>query len=80
MKAFFAAYENSRTAVRLFDDLSFFRIPYGHNFVLLEKLNDNNQRLWYAQKAIENGWSQSLLTMWIESDFYNRQDKALKKL
>ena len=31
-------------------------IPWGQNILLLEKLKDPVQRLWYAQKAVENGW------------------------
>ena len=58
-------------------DLSTFNVPWGHNSVLLEKLKDTNQRLWYAKKSIENGWSRSVLEMWIESNLFNRQGKAI---
>lgn len=77
MKAFFDAYSKSRTAVRQIDNLPIFSIPWGHNVILLERIKDVEQRLWYAQKAIENGWSRSMLESWIESDLYNRQGKAL---
>jgi len=36
-------------------------IPWGHNIVLLFKLKDSAQRLWYAQQTIANGWSRSML-------------------
>jgi predicted nuclease of restriction endonuclease-like (RecB) superfamily len=52
-------------------------IPWGHNVTLLEKLNNANQRLWYAKQAIMNGWSRSMLEHWIESDLYSRQGKAV---
>jgi predicted nuclease of restriction endonuclease-like (RecB) superfamily len=52
-------------------------IPWGHNVTLLEKLNNTGQRLWYAQQAIANGWSRSMLEHWIESDLYSRQGKAV---
>jgi predicted nuclease of restriction endonuclease-like (RecB) superfamily len=61
--------EISATAVAL--------IPWGHNIILLEKLRDNKQRLWYAGKAVENGWSRASLVMWIESDLFRRQGKAI---
>jgi predicted nuclease of restriction endonuclease-like (RecB) superfamily len=32
-------------------------IPWGHNIVLLFKLKDPAQRLWYARMALEYGWS-----------------------
>ena len=33
------------------------QIPWGHNTTLLDKLSDNEERLWYAEKIAENGWS-----------------------
>jgi predicted nuclease of restriction endonuclease-like (RecB) superfamily len=53
------------------------QIPWGHNMVLLDKLQTPEQRLWYVKKTIENGWSRSVLSMWIESDLYSRQGKAI---
>ena len=52
-------------------------LPWGHNVVLLEKLRTTDQRLWYAQQAIANGWSRNMLEHWIESDLYARQGKAI---
>src|SRR5579863_873757 len=46
------------------------QIPWGHNLVILQKIENNDQRLWYVQKCLENGWSRSVLTMWIESNLY----------
>ncbi len=77
MKAFYEAYGNSRTAVRELEELPIFTIPWGHNVVLLQKLKNNDQRLWYAQKSIEYGWSRSMLETWIKSDLYNREGKAI---
>lgn len=53
------------------------QIPWGHNLVILEKVENNDQRLWYVQKCLENGWSRSVLTMWIESNLYGRQGRAV---
>ena len=52
-------------------------IPWGHNVVLLEKLEHHSQRLWYAQETTAHGWSRSMLLHWIESDLYSRQGKAI---
>ena len=38
---------------------------------------DPEQRIWYIQKTIENGWSRNVLTHQIESDLYSRQGSAL---
>ena len=53
------------------------QLPWGHNIAILEKLQSNAQRLWYIQQTIENGWSRASLVMWIESDLYSRQGKAV---
>ena len=42
-------------------------IPWGHNVVLLEQVKDPEERLWYAQAALQHGWSRSVLVHWIES-------------
>lgn len=52
-------------------------IPWFHNIILVEKLKDPAQRLWYAQETTRNGWSRSMLLHWIESDLYSRQGKAV---
>ncbi|MCX5922870.1 MAG: PDDEXK nuclease domain-containing protein [Candidatus Dependentiae bacterium] len=77
MKAFYAAYEIVSQAVTQLDDFAIFNIPWGHNVVLLFKLKDDKQRLWYAQKTIEYGWSRSMLETWIKSDLYKREGKAI---
>lgn len=53
------------------------QIPWGHNIALLQKLGTEEERSWYAQKTIENGWSRSVLLHWIESGLHKRQGKAL---
>ena len=51
-------------------------IPWGHNVVLVEQVKELPARLWYARKAVENGWSRSVLVHWIESGLYERQGKS----
>jgi len=53
------------------------QIPWGHNMVIMDKLENKDKRLWYVQKCLENGWSRSVLTLWIESNLYDRQGKAI---
>ena len=52
-------------------------IPWGHNVVIFEKVKDNSERLWYASKVTEHGWSRAVLTVQIESGLYQRQGKAI---
>jgi predicted nuclease of restriction endonuclease-like (RecB) superfamily len=51
-------------------------IPWGHNAVLLERVKDPAQRLWYAQQTIEHGWSRNVLVHQIESGLFERQGRA----
>lgn len=51
-------------------------IPWGHNAILLEKLSSTRERIWYARKTIEHGWSRAVLTHQIETRLYHRQGKA----
>lgn len=53
-------------------------IPWGHNVVLLEKIKDIQERLWYAEQTKINGWSRNILVHQIESDLYGRQATAVK--
>ena len=43
----------------------------------MHKFKNQEERLWYAQKAIENGWSRSMLETWIKSKLHSRQGKAV---
>jgi predicted nuclease of restriction endonuclease-like (RecB) superfamily len=52
-------------------------IPWGHNILLLQKLKDPAERLWYAHQTVANGWSRSTLQQWIESGLYSRQGGAV---
>ena len=43
------------------------QIPWSHNTVILDKVKDADQRVWYIQKTTENGWSHNVLIHQIES-------------
>lgn len=77
MLAFYEAYEKVAQAARQLDSLSIFNIPWFHNVIIVQKIRETKERLWYVQKAIENGWSRSVLEKWIKSNLYNREGKAI---
>jgi predicted nuclease of restriction endonuclease-like (RecB) superfamily len=56
------------------------QLPWGHIVLLIQKVNENTERDWYAGKAVEHGWSRSVLTMQIESYLYERQAKNDNKI
>lgn len=52
------------------------QLPWYHNIALLEKLKTEEERLWYARKAYEFGWSHNILSMQIDILAHQRQGKA----
>lgn len=60
-------------AVGKLDELPFFYIPWGHNREILDSTKDQEQRLWYANQIIKNGWSRNVLIHQIKSNLYQRQ-------
>jgi len=52
-------------------------IPWRHTIVLMEKFENIEDILWYAQKTIENGWSRSALEDAIKSGTSKRLGKAI---
>ncbi len=72
MRAFAAAWSSRELVQRTVAQL-----PWRSNLTLLEKLEDPELRLWYAQKAIENGMGKDMLTIQIETRLHERQGKAI---
>lgn len=66
--------------MRQLEELPIFNIPWSHNVLLITKIKNLEERLWYAQKVIENGWGRNMLEMWIESDLYHRQGKGAQEV
>lgn len=54
------------------------QIPWGHNIVILDKVNNLEERKWYIKKSAKNGWSRNVLVHQIESNLYQRQVLAEK--
>ena len=77
IRAFYDAYRNIPTAVGILEKLPIFSIPWGHNTIILEKIKNNEERLWYALQSIEKGWSRSSLEVEIKKDLFQRQGKAI---
>ncbi len=53
------------------------QLPWGHIIDLIYKVLDREQRSFYIQKTIENGWSRNVLSMQIETNLYARQGQAI---
>ena len=54
------------------------QIPWSHNMIILDKVKDTDERLWYMEKCVENGWSVDVLAVQIDTKLYERQGKQIK--
>lgn len=53
------------------------KIPWGHIKVIIAKIKDINEALFYIQKTKDNNWSRDVLALQIKSELYTRQGKAI---
>jgi predicted nuclease of restriction endonuclease-like (RecB) superfamily len=53
------------------------QIPWGHNVVILQKIKNSQEALFFIRETIANNWSRSVLQMQIESNLFARQGKAI---
>lgn len=53
------------------------QISWYHHTTLLDKVKNEDERQFYIQKAIENGWSRNVMVAQIESKLHERQGKAI---
>ncbi len=72
MRAFAEAYPDEQ-----FVQMVSAQITWSHNTLLLDKVKDPDERLWYMQMAAEHGWSHNVLALQIETQHYHRKGKAL---
>ena len=52
------------------------QIPWRTNRILLDKLDTEKSRIWYAYKTIENGWSSNMLELQIHSGLMERSGRS----
>ncbi|GAA0195453.1 PDDEXK nuclease domain-containing protein [Glutamicibacter creatinolyticus] len=53
------------------------QLPWGHNLILLQKLDIAHDRLWYANTALAEGWSRNHLVRQIETKLLERSGQAI---
>ncbi|MBT9596769.1 MAG: DUF1016 family protein [Vitreoscilla sp.] len=71
MRAFASAWPD-RSLVQA----SLAQVTWYHNITLLEKLTSSEDRLWYAAKTVEQGWSRNVLAAQIDGRSHLRHGKA----
>ena len=72
MRAFFVAWSGASRKL----PPAVAEIPWGHNILLLEQLRGREERLWYAERTREHGWSRSVLRARIATRVHARQGRA----
>lgn len=49
------------------------QLPWGHISVLIHKVKDERMRGWYAEQALEQGWSRLMLERHVNESLFQRQ-------
>jgi len=53
------------------------QLPWGHIVTLLYAVSGKEERSFYVQEAIQNGWSRNVLSMHIETRLFKRKGSAI---
>ena len=53
------------------------QLPWRHHQYLLDKLDDQPTREWYAAATVEQGWSRDVLAVHIKSRLHERSGRAV---
>ena len=56
------------------------KLPWTHNSILVDRINDPIVRNWYAEQCLKNGWNKVVLNHQISLNLYDRQADNSKKL
>lgn len=74
MKRFYECYYQSDTKLRQLVAV----LPWGHNLLLLNKIQDDNAVEFYANEIISKGWSRALLLNALKMDVFANLQKQLQ--
>ena len=50
-----------------------YKIPWSHNSLIMDRVKDSKQKIWYIKETYNNGWSYDYLETQIKRDAYKRQ-------
>jgi len=53
------------------------QIPWGHNRLIISKLDNTEEALFYVNESINNAWSRELLEIEIKDKLFQRKGKAI---
>jgi len=52
-------------------------VPWGHHVLIITKIKNIEESLFYLMQTIQNNWSRNVLAVQIETRLYQRQGKAI---
>lgn len=52
------------------------KLPWGHTIALMQRVKDMNQRLWYANQTLQNGWGRDTLLDKIKNNTWLRHGQS----
>jgi Protein of unknown function (DUF1016). len=55
-----------------------FKVSWSHHTLLLDKISNSQERLWYLEQSVVNGWSVRVLDYQVATKLYQRQAKTRK--
>lgn len=57
--------------------MALFLVPWGHHVVIINKIKQVDEAIFYIQQTIGHNWSRAILTLQIEQNLFGRQGKAI---
>lgn len=72
MKKFYLFFESSQKLPQLVGQM-----PWGHTRLILDKIKNKEEAIFYIQETISNNWSRVILEHQIELNLYQRKGKLL---
>lgn len=73
MKKFYSEYKDFDEKVQQ----AVAQLPWGHNIIIMEKIEEISTRMIYINATIENGWSRNILSYQIENLYHKRIGKTI---
>ncbi len=75
-RQFYELFPESEIGRQVVDQL--FMVPWGHIVLLVRSVGNNSQKaLFYIRKTIENNWSRSVLSCFLDTNLYERSKDKL---
>ncbi len=71
------AHKETLDKSKLFVQQFIAQIPWGHIIIIITKIKNSEEALFYIQKTKENNWSREVLSLQIKSNLFQRQGTAI---